>query len=137
MIGILKQKASQEYTCEIKGLGEVFEIISIELLRKSLKTKYGTGMLYLSSNYGHSQRGFQKEDLEAEIIKDGLNLIRSGYADAPPWNSNPNEEEVKGIAVNPLMVSFSKLLFYIWIPIFERFYRTRTRAHVTWAYGQK
>ncbi|KQC11925.1 MAG: hypothetical protein APR54_10375 [Candidatus Cloacimonas sp. SDB] len=135
MEGILKLNLSEIYTCEIKGLGEVFEIVSIETLRKSLLTKYKHGVLFLASNSDHSGRGFTKEDLEAAIIKDKLQLTSSGYADAPPWKSNPKEEADKGLAYNKLIIRLAEILFKLWIPAFERFYRTRNKAHVTWALG--
>jgi len=135
MEGILKLNLSEEYRCKVKGLGEVFEIVSIEILRKSLLKKNGSGMLYLSSNYDHSKRGYTRADLEKEIRTDDLKLVCSGYADAPPWNSDPNEENEKGFAYNKFVIFLSEFLFNIWIPFFERFYRTPEKAHVTWAFG--
>lgn len=134
MEGILKLNLTDKYKCEIKGLGEVFEIVSVETLRKSLLAKYNHGFLFLASNRDHSGRGFSKEDLETEIIIDKLKLISSGYADAPPWRSNPKEQSEKGLAYSKFIICLAEILFKLWIPVFERFYRTRKKAHVIWAF---
>ena len=135
MKGIIKLDLTKNYTCSVKGLGEIFEIVSIEIIRKSLIKKYRNGSLYLSSNYDHSKRGKTKEDLENAILQDGLKFISSGYADAPPWKSDPNQEGEKGFAHSEAHIQIAEILFKIWIPLFERFYRTRKNSHVTWAFG--
>lgn len=39
---------------EISGLGELYEIASVEKLREKLKKKYGDGIVFLASNKNHS-----------------------------------------------------------------------------------
>jgi len=138
MEGIIKLDMSEPYTCEVKGFGEIFEIKSVERIRKRLKRKYKDGMLYLSSNKDHSGRGFTREEMEKAIRDDGLEVEESGYADAPPWQSDPIEEGETSSKMNfpilPLVVPF---IFTLWIPLFEGFYRKRKKAHIVWALGVK
>ena len=136
MEGIIKQDIRQCYECEVLGFGEVFEIISVERIRKRLLRKYGDGQLYLSSNKDHSGRGFTKEEVEKTIINDELELLDSGYADAPPWKSDPLESgQTSPKMKNKVVSKMVPVLFHVWIPLLERYYRKRRRAHVVWAFG--
>jgi len=138
MEGIIKLDVHEPYACEVKGFGEIFEIKSVERIRKRLKRKYKNGVLYLSSNKDHSGRGFTREELERAIRDDGLEVEESGYADAPPWRSEPIEEgdmsSKMSIPILPVVVPF---IFSLWIPLFECFYRKRKKAHIAWAFGVK
>ena len=70
MEGIIKQDIQKRYECEILGFGEVFEIISVERIRKKLIRKHQDGVFYLSSNRDHSGRGFTKEEVERRSFVD-------------------------------------------------------------------
>jgi hypothetical protein len=122
----------------VRGLGELFEIVSVNYVLKKLRQRYKSGMIYLASNRVHSGRGFTRQALEEEIEKDGLKLVSSGFADAPPWRSNPKDNESKSLTIRiPFLPQFAKILFHIWIPLYERFYRNEKRAHIVWAFGQE
>lgn len=136
MKGILKIKVSNRYDCEIVGLGEIYEIISVEYRRNKLMKQYKRGFLYLSSNKDHSGRGFTKQEVEDEAKKDGLLVVESGYADSPPWSSNPAQEHTKKLQI-PFMSSLAKILFNIWIPIMERFYLKKKVAHCVYVFGKE
>ncbi len=136
MEGIEKLNINNKYCCEIKGFGEIFEIKSIERIRKRLKNKHGEGLLYLASNKDHSGRGFIKEEVENHLQTDDLKLIASGYADAPPWKSKPLQSgEKSNVIQNPLLSAIIPILFSIWIPLFEKKSKKRKKAHVVWAFG--
>ncbi|MDP8314633.1 MAG: hypothetical protein RAP70_06110 [Candidatus Celaenobacter antarcticus] len=136
MEGIIKQDVNQRYECEILGFGEIFEIKSVERIRKRLMKKYKDGVLYLSSNKDHSGKGFTREEVESAVRNDGLQLLESGYADAPPWKSDPLETGQKSSKMKiPILSKLAPLLFVMWIPVFEQFYRKRRKAHVVWVFG--
>lgn len=138
MKGIVRQEINDDYTCRIFGLGELFEIVSVNYVLKKLRRRYKSGMIYLASNKSHSGRGFTLKDLEEEIEKDGLKLVSSGFADAPPWKSNPREGENQSFTIRVLVLpQFAKVLFHVWIPLCERFYRNEHRAHIVWAFGKE
>lgn len=138
MEGIIKLNVHETYTCEVKGFGEVFEIKSVERIRKKLKRKYKNGMLYLSSNKDHCGRGYTREELERTLREDELEVEESGYADAPPWRSDPIEEgETSSKMSIPVLPAVVPFIFTLWIPLFEGFYRKRKKAHVAWAFGVK
>jgi len=136
MEGIIKQDINTRYNCEILGFGEIFEIKSVERIRKRLAKKYKNGILYLSSNKDHSGRGFTREELERAIKDEGYELLESGYADAPPWKSDPLESGQKSPKMEiPILSKLGPLLFILWIPLFEQFYRKRRKAHIAWVFG--
>ena len=133
---IIKLELNEKYRCEILGVGEIFEIISLENRRKKLRKKYKIGTIYLFSNKDHSGRGVTKEEIEQALKDDGLKLIESGYADAPPWKSNPATEGDKTLMNSiPCLSIFGWVLLTLLVPLFERFYLKRNIAHVTWAFG--
>jgi len=136
MEGIIKQDVHQKYDCKILGFGEIFEIKSVERIRKKLIRKHQDGVLYLSSNKDHSGRGFTREELEKAIKNDDLELMESGFADAPPWKSDPLETGQQSSKMSiPILSKLAPILFVLWIPVFEKFYRKRRKAHVVWAFG--
>ncbi len=138
MEGIIRLEVKDPYTCEVKGFGEIFEIKSVERIRKRLKRKYSEGMLFLSSNKAHSGRGFTRDELERTIREQGMEVAESGYADAPPWRSDPMQEgEMSSKMSIPVLPVLIPLLFTLWIPLFEGFYRKPKKAHVAWAFGVK
>lgn len=138
MKGIVKQKINEDYTCQVWGLGELFEIVSVNYVLRKLRQRYKSGMIYLASNKTHSGRGFTRRALEAEIKKNGLSLVSSGFADAPPWKSNPKEGGKQSITMRILFLPWlANALFHIWMPLCERMYRNENRAHIVWAFGQE
>jgi hypothetical protein len=136
MEGIITQDVCTRYNCEILGFGEIFEIKSVERIRKRLLKKYKNGILYLSSNKDHSGRGFTREEIEQKVRDDGLEILESGYADAPPWKSDPLESGQQSSKMGiPILSKLVPLIFILWIPLFEQFYRKRRKAHIAWVFG--
>ncbi len=133
---VIELPLDKKYECEIFGLGEIFEIVSIENLRKKLKKQYRVGVLFLHSNKDHSGRGLSLEELCEEAKKRDYTVVQSGFADAPPWKSSPASEVTDKKKI-PFSVPISYFLFSIWIPLMERFYRKKDIAHVVYCFGQK
>jgi hypothetical protein len=135
MKGILKIDLQEKYTCDIHGLGEIYEIISVEFIRCRLKKLYGHGTLYLCSNKIHSGKGFSFNDLADAAKRDGHDVISQGLVDCPPWKS---AEITMGISKKmrfPFSVIISKIIFTIWIPLFEHRYSSIQRAHALYLLG--
>ena len=74
--------------------------------------------------------------MEDEVAKKGYSVVQSGYADAPPWKSDPAKEQTNKAKI-PFSQAIAKILFKIWIPIMERFYRKSDVAHVVYCFGMK
>jgi hypothetical protein len=109
--GIEKIDLSQEYKSEIFGLGEVYEIMSVENIRKKLLKKFRSGTLYLASNKGHIQRGMTLDDLENQLSGSGFVILEKGYADSPPWQSKPRGKNNRRNYPS-LIISISKMIFF-------------------------
>ena len=84
----------EPYTTEIKGFGEVYEVMSVERLRKKLLKRYGANYtLYLVS------------------------LRLGGFVDCPPWNSKPRAKHRK---LSRVATTLARFIFAMILPL-ERF----------------
>lgn len=109
-------KLDEEYDVAVFGLGEVYEIMSVEIIRKKLLKKYGSGTMYLASNKNHIQRGITLGEMKCALISSGNEVLAKGYADSPPWNSNPRGEDNKR-RYNPFVVLAAKIIFFFLVRI--------------------
>jgi hypothetical protein len=107
---------NENYGREIFGLGEVYEIMSVENIRKSLLKKFSTGTLYLTANKSHIQRGLTLGDLENHLISSGFTILDKGYADSPPWQSKPRGKDNRR-NYSPFSTSISKIIFFFLVRI--------------------
>jgi len=121
------------YEKPIYGLGEIYEIMSIERLRGKLLKKHAAGYLYLCSNKQHSQRGLTIDDLK-QAFPDEKILIW-GYTDCPPWQSSPREE-VNKKKYPALILYFAKFIFFILLR-FEPFWTDASKAHMIYCLTEK
>lgn len=120
---ICKINLKEKYQREIFGLGEVYEIISVNFLRKKLLRKFKSGVLYLASNKNHSLR-----ELKDLIHKGEELVIKEGYVDSPPWSSRPRGQENKK-SYNWLIVFLAKIIFYFLVR-FEFFWQNPKKSHM-------
>lgn len=102
---------NDRYDAEIFGLGEVYEIMSVERIRKGLQKKFQSGTLCLSPNKNHIQRGMTLDDLSSQLTDAGSTILARGYADSPPWQSKPRGKDNRR-NYSPIIVSISKLIFF-------------------------
>ena len=107
---IKKIDLSQAYQTEIFGLGEVYEIMSVERIRQKLRKKFPSGTLCLSSNIGHL-RGITLEEMTNQLTSEGFLVLEKGYADSPPWHSNPRGKE-NSRNYSPVITQISKIIFF-------------------------
>ena len=104
---------NNNYKAEIFGLGEVYEIMSVERIRKKLLAKFLNGTLCLSSNKNHL-RGMTLDDLVNQLTNDGFTILEKGYADSPFWQSKPRGKNNRR-NYNPLIINISKIIFFFLI----------------------
>lgn len=98
---------NEPYSTEILGLGEIYEIMSVERLRKSLLKEYKVGILYLA----------ELNNLNTVFITPNTEILQCGYVDRPPWRSKRKEN---GSTPSGLKLLLAKLIFRLLLPL-ERF----------------
>jgi len=85
--GFFALSLQQDYVPPLKGLGEVYEIYSVNRLKKRLLAIDPQGKLYLASRKGVCEEDCRR--LEKEICDGGRWIKEKGFVDAPPWRSRP------------------------------------------------
>lgn len=80
---------NNRYTTDIRGIGELYEIISVNKLRKRLLKTYSKGILFLLPRGSMSMKGLSYFERKIEI--GNRKIIEKGFVDCPPWRSNPKE----------------------------------------------
>ncbi|PIY97240.1 MAG: hypothetical protein COY66_00635 [Candidatus Kerfeldbacteria bacterium CG_4_10_14_0_8_um_filter_42_10] len=132
---INKINLSQTYQREIFGLGEIYEIMSVERLRKKLSKKHHSGTLYLASNQQHGNRGMRLEELAEYLTSQNGLILEKGLVDSPPWNSAPLEKGVKK-QYNKLIIVVAKTIFYLLIRL-EFLWRGQKKSHMVFGLVRK
>lgn len=129
---IIKINIKTEYSRPIYGLGEIYEVGSVNWKRIGLLKKYHQGEMYLSSNKNHSNRGYSLSELR-HIVKNKYKLILdSGYVDCPPWSSDPRgENSINQVIYNNLVVLLAKIFFRFYYR-FEFFTARPKTAHMVY-----
>jgi len=130
-----KINISETYQTEIFGLGEIYEIMSVENIRKKLLAKFSDGELYLASNYAHSKRGCALEELASYLEKQNITIIEQGFADSPPWNSKPLSGDSKK-SYAKIIISLAKIIFFILVRI-EFIWKGPAKSHMIYCLTQK
>lgn len=116
--GIRKINLKEEYTRPILGLGEIYEIMSVERKRKNLLRKFGQGEIFLAANKEHSGHGITLADLKNYLKSQGFNILDTGYIDSPPFASRPLSPDQKRFYADNLFINyFAKIIFWflIWL----------------------
>jgi len=131
--GVKVLDINEEYCVEILGLGEIYEIASVERLRKRLRKKYGGGILFLASNKDHSGRGLTLEELVEYVKSHGLKVIEAGYVDSPPWPSR-KKEVPRNVVEHAIILSLARRIFDV-LSNFERLTSSRRRAHMVYCFS--
>jgi hypothetical protein len=132
---IKKLDLSETYKTEILGLGEIYEIMSIEHLRKKLSKTFSAGELYLVSNHSHSKRGLTGKELISQLKEQNIAVWEKGFVDSPPWSSNPlsiNEKK----SYHPVTIFWAKIIFSILIPL-EFFWSGPRKSHMLYCFSKK
>jgi len=132
MTSIIELNLNDTYYTEIFGFGEVYEIVSVERLRKKLKKKYKTGKILLTSNRNHSDKGLTLEELIDYAKSKNLQIIEFGYVDCPPWQSK-KRTKCGTITRNPIIITLAKIVFYF-ISLLEDITVSKYRAHMVYVF---
>lgn len=130
---------NQEYQREILGLGEIYEILSVNRKRLLLKKKFKQGRLFLASNKDHGGRGFSLTEIKKKVISHypQKKILDAGYVDCPPWVSTPRELGKRNkIIYNKSIVFLAKAIFNFLI-FFEPFLAKPKTAHMVYVLGRK
>lgn len=136
MISYKKLSLRQKYQPKIFGLGEVYEQISVERKRKRLKNEFGSETLFLCSNKNHSQRGLTLEDLKEKVRKQKYQVLANGFADSPPWKSQPRQAG-KSLFLNYSLLVILAKLFFRFLVIFEFLWQGKNASHLIYVLGRK
>jgi len=123
-----------EYHTEILGLGEIYEILSVERLRNRLKRKYGNGVLFLSSNKDHSGRGMNIDELINYVKQMGFDALEFGYVDAPPWRSKRRAKPRKMVNKS-LVLTLAKIILKPLVYL-EPFIISKHKAHMLYVFSR-
>ena len=131
---ITEIELGQEYKRDILGLGEIYEIISVNKKRLFLKNKFSRGFLFLFLNKDHSDRGLTLEEFKRKIIhvNPKRKILDSGYVDCPPWSSSPRKIcKVNKIIYNRPVLFLIKIIFSF-LFFFEIFFAKPKTAHMVY-----
>jgi hypothetical protein len=102
------------YRTQISGLGEIYEVMSVERIRRKLKNKYSGATLYLASNKYHGGQGLTLNELENNLLKENKKILKKGYADSPPWRSSPLAIG-QAKKYSPIIIFAGKIIFWFLI----------------------
>ena len=123
-----------EYNINITGFGDIYEVMSIKRLVRSLKRRYGGGTLYLASNSDHSGRGLNLDELEGSLRDKGISVSEKGYVDSPPWLSKPRSAGSRNTLVdNRLLVILAMAIFKLMLPS-EPMRQGKDRSHMVYCF---
>jgi nucleoside-diphosphate-sugar epimerase len=123
---------NNKYHVEIFGFGEIYEIVSVEMLMKKLKRKYGDGVLLLAQNKDHSGEGLTLEELIGYAKLRNLLIVKAGYVDSPPWFSKRRESPRSIINFAPILF-ITRKIFYI-LSNLEKFTASKYKAHMIYVF---
>jgi hypothetical protein len=140
--GVLQLDLDKKYVKEVLGLGEIYEIMSIERTRLRLKRKFHEGVLFLATNGKHLKGGISVEELIKFLKEKNFDVIDFGFVDCPPWRSyslshnNRGARRKSSLIRHGLLVKAAKSIFRI-ILCFERCFANSKRAHMVYALTKK
>lgn len=86
---VKKFRIDEPYVTAILGLGEVYEMMSVNRLRKKLLREYEGGVLIVASNADHRAGGVSREELTEIAQVEGKPILGTGFVDTFPIPSAP------------------------------------------------
>jgi hypothetical protein len=133
---LIKLSIKNAYSRPIFGLGEIYEIGSVNWKRLILKNKFGDGTMYLASNKDHSGRGVSLDELKKVVKSESKTILDYGYVDCPPWSSEPRgEANINRVIYNKKMVFLVKIVFQS-LFLFEFIFANSRKAHMIYVLAQ-
>ena len=107
----LKEKFSVPFDLKIRGFGEIYEIESVEYLRKNLWLSYGQeyhdAILYLEPR-NEKQFRYQFNATSDNDLRE--TILDAGGTDRPFWKCNP---KLNGKPPNRILMGLARLVFKI------------------------
>jgi len=123
------------YRTQVAGLGEIYEIMSVERIRRRLKKTYSGAELHLASNKDHGGKGLTLEELEENLLAENKKILEKGFADSPPWKSSPLKEG-QSKEYSPRAIFFAKIIFWFLVRI-EFLWKGRKASHMVFVLTEK
>jgi hypothetical protein len=123
------------YRAKIAGLGEIYEIMSVERIRRKMKKKYSGATLHLASNRDHGSRGLSLGELENNLQNENKKILEKGFADSPPWKSSPLAEG-QSKKYSSFTIFFAKIIFWFLIRV-EFLWQGRAASHMVFVLTEK
>ena len=118
------------YVCDIKGFGEIYEMMSVRKLQKRLIRRFKDGYLFLVSNRDHSGFGYTHEELVQLVRNKNLEILDSGYIDSFILKSKPKRKgEINPLVKQRIFFILAKLFFYFLLK-FEFLFRNKNTSHM-------
>jgi len=87
--GFFQLRLDEQYAPQVKGLGELYEIRSVNRLKRRLLRRCPEGVLFLAARRGLTCEACRC--LEEKIRRDACVIVEKGLVDAPPWPSRPRK----------------------------------------------
>ncbi len=128
---IIQLNLQDKYEPEIIGLGEIYEKMSVFYLQKKLRRKYKDGVLFLSSNKDHREKGFTLEELKSQVKSQGYQILFFGYVDSPSWSSYKIKSDKKSPYLKPVIISLAKIFFWFLIRL-EFIWQEKNNSHMVY-----
>jgi len=132
---IIKLSINQPYRRTIMGLGEIYEITSVEKQKKILQRKFMKGIMFLSAKRNYQGR-VNFNELKKEARREGFKILASGFVDSPLWPSRPRVDKKSPLLRYPWLVILAKMFFNLLV-FLEFIWRGEKISHMIYVFGKK
>lgn len=132
-IYILREQFKNAYCGKIRGYGEIYEIESVEYLRKRLWNLYGNEYPYAVLYLEPKDENSLQETLNKSVEEIRDNVLDAGITDRPFWGCKPKEN---GKAPNSFLMGLAKIVFKV-IVRFESWYIWGNDHHISYVLLKK
>lgn len=126
---IIENNIKERYVCDIRGFGEIYEMMSVRKLQIRLIRRFKDGCLFLSPNKDHSGFGYTCQELVQFVKNRNLAILDYGYTDSFIFKSKVKYKEKPNPLVNSkVLVLLSKFIFYFLLQL-EPLVKNKNRSH--------
>lgn len=132
---IIKLSIDKSYRRTIMGLGEIYEITSVEKQKKILQRKFHEGTMFLAAKRNYQGR-VAFDELKKEVYREGFKVLASGFVDSPLWPSRPRVDKKSPLLRYPWLVILAERLFNLLV-FLEFIWRGKKISHMIYVFGKK